>query len=71
MEISRIQQINEYLLRNTKTIYLLRKIRDTHTEGKHLCAYVISLAKAYPLSLEAQVGQFYDNCKNLLLPADH
>jgi hypothetical protein len=67
MEISRIQQKNEYLLRNTKTIYRLRKIQDTRKDGKRLCAYVVSLVKSPPLTLEAQVQSFYENCKNMLL----
>ena len=66
MRNSRIQQMNEYLLRNTKTIYRLRKIRNTCKDGKRLCAYVVSLAKSPSLTLEEQVQLFYENCKNLL-----
>ena len=66
MKISRIQQLNEYLLRNTRTIYRLRKIRETRKDGKRLCAYVVSLVKSPPLTLEAQVHSFYENCKALL-----
>lgn len=66
MEKSRIQQINEYLLRNTKTIYRIRKIQATENGEKRICAYVVSLAKCPPFSLEDQVLQFYENCKNVL-----
>ena len=68
MKNSRIQQINEYLLNNTKTIYQLRKIQNTCKDGKRLCAYVVSLAKTPPLTLAAQVQSFYENCKNILSP---
>lgn len=66
MDSNRIQKINEYLLQNTKTIYRLRKIQDTVRNEKEICAYAVSLVKSEPLSLEEQVWQFYDNCKNVL-----
>ena len=66
----RTQQINEYLLQNTKTIYRLRKIQETKKDEKEICAYAVSLAKSEPLSLEEQVQQFYDNCKNVLVPGE-
>ncbi|MBQ9930393.1 MAG: hypothetical protein IJO72_06435 [Oscillospiraceae bacterium] len=66
----RIRQINEYLFCNTKTIYRLRKIQEIKRGGKEICAYAVSLAKSEPLSLEEQVQQFYDNCKNVLVPGE-
>lgn len=63
---NRVQQINDYLFRNTKIVYRLRKIQETIKDKKEICAYVISLAKSEPLSLEEQVQQFYHNCKNVL-----
>jgi len=66
LDNNRLQQINEYLLRNTKTIYRLRKIQETKRDKKEVCAYAVSLAKSEPLSLVEQVQQFYDNCKNVL-----
>ena len=70
MDNDRIQQINEYLLQNTKTIYRLRKIQDTSTEKKEVCAYAVALAKSELLSLEEQARQFYDNCKKVLLSGE-
>lgn len=70
MDKKRMQQINEYLLRNTETIYRLRKIQETKRDEKEICAYAVSLAKSEPLSLEEQVQQFYDNCKNVLVPGE-
>lgn len=66
-EKSRVQQINENLLHNIKIIYRLRKIKYDTVDNKSLCAYVISLAKNHPLSLEEQVLSVYNHLKSMLL----
>lgn len=66
-EKSRVQQINEHLLNNTKTIYRLRKIQYDVIDNKLRFAYVISLAKSHPLSLEDQVLSVYNHLKSILL----
>lgn len=66
-EKSRVQQINENLLNNTKTIYRLRKVQYDIVDNKPHYAYVISLAKSYPLSLEEQVLSVYNHLKSILL----
>ncbi len=62
----RVQQINEYLMQNVKTVYRLRKVFYDASEGKEHHAYVVSLAKVYELSLQAQVENFYAACIQVL-----
>lgn len=66
-EKSRVQQINENLLHNIKTIYRLRKVQYYVVDNKPLYAYVISLAKSHPLSLEEQFLSVYNHLKSILL----
>lgn len=65
---SRVQQINENLLNNIKTIYRLRKVQYTIIGDKFICAYVISLSKNHRLSLEDQVLSVFNHLKSILLP---
>lgn len=66
-EKSRVQQINENLLQNIKTVYRFRKVQYDIVDNKPLYAYVISLAKSYPLSLEEQILSVYNHLKSILL----
>lgn len=66
-EKSRIQQINENLLHNIRTIYRLRKIKYAIIDNKPHYAYVISLAKNHLLSLEQQVLSIYNHLESILL----
>lgn len=63
---TRIQEINEYLLRNSKTIYRLRKIRETSRSGRQICAYAVSLIKEHGMDLIGQTLSFYNSCKQVL-----
>lgn len=65
-EKSRVQQINDNLLQSIKSIYRLRKIQRDIVDNKPRYAYVISLAKSYPLSLEEQVLSVYNRLKSIL-----
>ena len=66
-EKSRVQQINENLLHNIKTIYRLRKVQYDIVDNKFIWAYVISLGKKPLLSLEEQVLSIYNHLKSILL----
>ncbi len=64
---SRIQQINEALLCGVRTVYRLRKVQCGIADDKCRCAYVISLVKSAPLSLEEQVLSVYSHLQAVLL----
>lgn len=66
MRKTRVQQINEYLMQNVKTIYRLRKIGHAELGEKKSYAYAVSLVKVHSLTLEKQVAAFCAACKQML-----
>ncbi|MBP3313522.1 MAG: hypothetical protein J6K84_02560 [Oscillospiraceae bacterium] len=65
-EKSRVQQINESILQNVKTVYRLRKIQHALVDQKPCYAYVISLAKNHAQSLKEQTLSLYQCLKSIL-----
>ena len=65
-EKSRVQQINEGILKSIDTVYRLRKIKYKLIDNKPCYAYVISLAKNYTYSLKEQTLSFYEYLKSIL-----
>ncbi len=65
-EKSRVQQINEGILKSIDTVYRLRKIKYKLIDNKPCYAYVISLAKNYTYSLKEQTISFYEYLKSIL-----
>ena len=66
-EKSRIQQINEGILKSVETVYRLRKIQYKIVDNKPCVAYVVSLAKNHTHSLKEQTLSFYEYLKGTLL----
>ena len=64
---NRVQQINESLLHTIKTVYRLRKVKCDIFDKKPRYAYVLSLAKSHPFSLEEQVLSIYNHLQSILL----
>ena len=66
-EKSRIQQINEGILKSVETVYRLRKIQYKIVDNKPCVAYVVSLAKNHTHSLKEQTLSFYEYLNGTLL----
>lgn len=67
---SRIQQINESVVQNVKTIYRLRRIQSNVVDGKEQSCFVISLAKTEDLTLEDQTMAFYRHLSDILVEGE-
>ena len=65
-EKSRVQQINEGILKSIDTVYRLRKIQYNLADNKPCYAYVVSLAKNYTHSLKERTLSFYEYLKNII-----
>lgn len=63
---SRVQQINESISQNIKTIYRLRKIQCCMIDSRENCAYAVSFAKTAGITLEEQAVAFYSHLSQIL-----
>ncbi len=63
--LRRVYEMNNFLLKNIKTIFRLRKIGLSFFENKIVYAYSVSLTKEYS-TLEEIVEIFYNKCKGML-----
>ena len=64
--LSRVYEMNNFLLQNMKTIFRLRKIGLSKAENKLAYSYTVSLAKDHKHTLEELVELFYTSCKEML-----
>ena len=64
--LSRVCEMNNYLLQNIKTIFRLRKIGLSNKDNKLQYAYVVSLTKDHKHSLEELIWFFYTSCNEML-----
>lgn len=64
--LSRVYEINNFLLHNVKTIFRLRKIGLSHSQDKHIYAYAVTLLKDHVHTLEEMAEVFYNSCKSVL-----
>lgn len=69
--LSRVYEMNNFLLQNVKTIFRLRKIGLSKAENKLAYSYTVSLAKDHKHTLEELVELFYTSCKEMLADGEN
>lgn len=64
--LNRVHEMNNFLLKNVKTVFRLRKIGVSLFERKTVYAYTVSLQKDYKNTLEEMIETFYKACKKMV-----
>jgi len=68
--LSRVFEMNNFLLQNVKTIFRLRRIGLSKNNSKLIYAYSVSLAKDHKHTLEELTEMFYTSCGRMLNDAE-
>ena len=68
--LSRVSEMNDFLLRNMTDVFILRKIGLSHYGDKTIYAYTVSLSKDHVHSLEERAEFFHTLCEKMLMAGE-